>query len=256
MDISLRTSYPKNALEKRQKQIIESIDQFCTNYEKRIRELGGIGFFLGGIGPDGHIAFNVQGSDHFSTTRLTPTNYETQAAAASDLGGIENSRNRLVITIGLQTITYNPDTTAIIIAAGEAKARMIRQAIQSEMNNYFPASVLQKLPNASFYITKGAAKLLDERFLNSISNQETLKPQIIQQVITDLALAKNKKLTELTRDDFDQSPAGKVILNHLSENIDNVLKAEEQDYIQRINCTLDIPNLDKPELKKLDRITG
>ena len=53
------------------------------------RALGGIGFFLGGIGPDGHIGFNVRGSDHFSTTRLTGVNYETQAAAASDLGGIE-----------------------------------------------------------------------------------------------------------------------------------------------------------------------
>jgi len=55
-------------------------------------------------------------------TRLTATNYETQAAAATDLGGIEIARNRLVITIGLGTITYNPETTAIIIAAGETKA--------------------------------------------------------------------------------------------------------------------------------------
>ena len=70
--------------------------------------MGGIGFFLGGIGPDGHVGFNVRGSDHYSTTRLTATNYETQAAAAGDLGGIEISRNRLVITIGLNTITYNP----------------------------------------------------------------------------------------------------------------------------------------------------
>ena len=76
-------------------------------YEKKIQELGGIGFFLGGIGPDGHIAFNVRGSDHNSTTRLTQTNFETQAAAAVDLGGIEISRNRLVITIGLGSITYN-----------------------------------------------------------------------------------------------------------------------------------------------------
>ena len=51
-------------------------------YEEVTRELGGIGFFLGGIGPDGHIGFNIKGSDHNSTTRLCPTNYETQAAAA------------------------------------------------------------------------------------------------------------------------------------------------------------------------------
>lgn len=74
-------------------------------YEEKIRTLGGIGFFLGGIGPDGHIGFNVRGSDHYSTTRLTEVNYETQAASSSDLGGIEVSKNRLVITIGLNTIT-------------------------------------------------------------------------------------------------------------------------------------------------------
>ena len=83
--------------------------------------------FSGGIGPDGHIGFNVRGSDHFSTTRLMATNYETQAAAAGDLGGIEVSRRRLVITIGLGTITCNRDCTAIIIAAGEAKAACDRR---------------------------------------------------------------------------------------------------------------------------------
>ena len=64
------------------------IDSWCMDREQQIRDLGGIGFFLGGIGPDGHIAFNIKGSDHHSTTLLSPTNNATQAAAAGDLGGI------------------------------------------------------------------------------------------------------------------------------------------------------------------------
>jgi glucosamine-6-phosphate deaminase len=241
VDLSLRIRHPENAMEKRQKLVLDAVDQFCSEYEDKVRELGGIGFFLGGIGPDGHIAFNVRGSDHFSTTRLTPTNYETQAAAASDLGGIEISRNRLVITIGLQTITYNPETTAIIIAAGEAKAQVVKDAIQSNMINTFPASVLQKLPRSRFYITKGAAKLLDERFVLTIANEKVLKPEIIQRVMTDLALSKNKKLTDLTKNDFKQYPPGNVILKHLKTELDDVLKANEQEYINRINRTLNIP---------------
>ena len=98
----MRTDYAKTKLEKLQKDSIELVDQFCTEYEAKIRELGGIGFFLGGIGPDGHIGFNVRGSDHFSVTRLTPINYETQAAVATDLGGIEVSSRRLVITIRIR----------------------------------------------------------------------------------------------------------------------------------------------------------
>ena len=73
VDLSLRYRQPKGQQERVQKAAIESIDEFCSDYERQIREKGGIGFFLGGIGPDGHIAFNVRGSDYFSTTRLTPT---------------------------------------------------------------------------------------------------------------------------------------------------------------------------------------
>jgi glucosamine-6-phosphate deaminase len=89
VDLSLRYRHPRSKLEQQQKALLERIDQWCMKYEERIRQLGGIGFFLGGIGPDGHIGFNISGSDHYSSTRLCPTNYETQAAAASDLGGIE-----------------------------------------------------------------------------------------------------------------------------------------------------------------------
>ena len=85
------------------------IDQWCVGYEDKIKALGG-------IGPDGHIGFNVRGSDSHSTTRLTEINYETMAASASDLGGIEVAKRSLVITIGLSTITYNPECTALIIA--------------------------------------------------------------------------------------------------------------------------------------------
>ena len=71
------------------------------------------------------------------------TNFETQAAAATDLGGIEISRNRLVITIGLGTITYNQDAPAIIIAAGEAKAPIIKDSLESQQDVKYPASVLR-----------------------------------------------------------------------------------------------------------------
>ena len=126
VDLSLRVRQCRSELELLQKDVINRVDEFCMEYETKIREMGGIGFFLGGIGPDGHIAFNVRGSSVYSVTRLTGTNYETQAAAAADLGGIEISRTRLVITIGLATITYNPTAVAIIIAAGNAKAAIKR----------------------------------------------------------------------------------------------------------------------------------
>ena len=162
VDLTLRYREAKSRQERHQKESIFMIDNWCADYEKKIREKGGIGFFLGGIGPDGHIAFNIKGSDHYSTTRLMETNFETQAVAAGDLGGIDISRNRLVITIGLDTITHNPDTVAIIFAAGEAKAGVVKNALENEPSNMYPATALQKLKNSRFYLTKGAAVKLSD----------------------------------------------------------------------------------------------
>ena len=162
IDLSLRNREALTPLEKLQQASVFSIDNWCTNYENAVRDLGGIGFFLGGIGPDGHIAFNTRGSDHHSSTRLTATNFETQAAAAGDLGGIEVSRTRLVITIGLGTITYNPEGVSIIFAAGEAKAPVVRDALESIPDNKYPATVLQKQQNARFYLTEGAGVQLHD----------------------------------------------------------------------------------------------
>jgi glucosamine-6-phosphate deaminase len=162
VDLSLRFREPVNNLEKIQQQSIYMIDHWCGQYEQKIRDVGGIGFFLGGIGPDGHIAFNTRGSHLFSTTRLTETNFETQAVAAGDLGGIEVSANRLVITIGLDTIVHNPDAVGIIIAAGEAKAQIVKDSLETPLDNIYPATVLQKLKNGRFYLTKGAAVRLTD----------------------------------------------------------------------------------------------
>ena len=166
IDLSLRNREALNPFEKLQQASIFMVDNWCTNYEKQIRALGGIGFFLGGIGPDGHIAFNTRGSDHNSTTRLTATNFETQAASAGDLGGIEVSRTRLVITIGLGTITHNPDAVSVIFAAGDAKAIVVRNALENGPDNLYPATVLQSLENARFYITEGASVQLNDSIQN------------------------------------------------------------------------------------------
>ncbi len=173
VDLSLRYRQPSNELEGAQAKAIAAIDQYAMEYEQHISTLGGIGFFLGGIGPDGHIGFNIRGSDHFSTTRLTPINYETAAAAAGDLGGIEISRQKLVITIGLQTITQNPTTTTLIMAAGNNKAPIVKNAIEQNPSIAYPATALQKLPSARFFLTQGAASYLEERN-KAIAKKQTL----------------------------------------------------------------------------------
>ncbi|MCA9735125.1 glucosamine-6-phosphate deaminase [candidate division KSB1 bacterium] len=236
VDLSLRYRPGRTSKERRQKTLIESIDQWCVEYEMKIRNLGGIGFFLGGIGPDGHIGFNVQGSDHYSTTRLSPTNYETQAAAASDLGGIEIARKRLVITIGLGTIAYNPQCTAIIIAAGEAKAKIVADAVRNEKNIHYPATALQDLPHARFYITKGAAKLLPERQLALLERTETLTSEQIEKEVIDLALHNGKRVCDLSNEDFKNSNLASVVLKKSGKkSVSALCKEVEQNLLRKID---------------------
>ncbi len=203
VDLSLRYREYRSEEERIQQESIFLIDKWCSEYEAKIRELGGIGFFLGGIGPDGHIAFNTRGSDHYSTTRLTATNFETQAVAAGDLGGIEISKNRLVITIGLETITYNPEATAIIIAAGEAKAEVVKNALEKEPSNVYPATVLHKLKNARFYITAGAGSMLTDSVERYYSTGKWTKEKT-EKAIINLCKKLDKYGHHLTIDDLKQ----------------------------------------------------
>ncbi len=202
IDLCLRDRAPLSSLERRQKEVISAVDEWCDSYEKKIEELGGIGFFLGGIGPDGHIAFNIRGSSHDSRTRLIMTNYETQAAAASDLGGIEAAAKRAVITIGLGTITRNPDCTAIIMAAGEAKSRIVAETVESQPDQTYPGTALQRLKNSAFYLTEGAAKGLKARYVIKLKRQERLTELQIRRAVIDLSFSLKKPLHDLTIDDF------------------------------------------------------
>jgi glucosamine-6-phosphate deaminase len=212
VDLSLRYRAARTERERVQQQTIHRIDQWATKYEDRIRELGGIGFFLGGIGPDGHIGFNVRGSDLNSTTRLTEINYETMAAAAGDLGGIEISRKSHVITIGLATITFNPKGVALIIAAGEAKAGIVRDAITSDRDVLYPASALQELPNARFYLTEGAAKYLLKRKHAGFVEQKEVAPEDIERIVVRLSLSTGKRILDLEKGDYQSDDFGKTLL--------------------------------------------
>ncbi|TVQ28083.1 MAG: glucosamine-6-phosphate deaminase, partial [Spirochaetaceae bacterium] len=60
VDLGLRYRPARTLREQKEQDAIRHVDQWCEDYEQRIRDRGGIGFFLGGIGPDGHIGFNVR----------------------------------------------------------------------------------------------------------------------------------------------------------------------------------------------------
>jgi len=224
IDLSLKYREPQNELEKIQQASIFNISDWCRNYEENIREMGGIGFFLGGIGPDGHIAFNTRGSDHHSPTRLTATNFETQAVAAGDLGGIEVSRNRLVITIGLESITYNPDTVAIIFAAGEAKAEIVKSSIENGPTSEYPATALQKLNKSRFYLTSGAANRLHDR-IDLYYRTGPWTHEKTERAVIDLCRKLDKYGDHLVMDDLKNDPYCNLIPDLDENTVQSVMES-------------------------------
>ena len=234
VDLSLRIRRVTSVLEKRQQEVLRAVDDFCTDYERRIRELGGLGFFLGGVGPDGHIAFNIRGSDLFSTTRLLDPNYETKAAAATDLGGMEVARHKSVITIGLATITYNQEAVALVSAAGEANARIVADTICSDLGNEHPGSVLGRLPNARFYLTAGAARRLTNRLFVNLTRQDKVADDQLYRIVMDLASAPGRPVRHLTKEDFQQDRFGAELLGKTQATPQQLKEQTEQRILENL----------------------
>lgn len=236
VDLSLRYRKPKNEVEQRQEEAIHGIDRFAMEYEDRIEELGGIGFFLGGIGPDGHIAFNIRGSDHNSTTRVLNINYETAAASATDLGGIEIARDKAVITIGLETITRNPSVTAIVMAAGESKASVVKNAVESEPDILYPATALHKTEGARFYLTSGAASGLRGRKLARLQAFKKIPYSEKERILVDISCGQNKKITSLTTADVQRDEFGKILLEKEKQlQLNDLTEKINRDFRERFH---------------------
>ncbi len=235
IDLSLRYRETRDKEEEIKKRSIFRIDDWCSQYEQKIREMRGIGFYLGTIGSDGRIACNIKGSDLFSTTRITQTNFETQADAANTLGGIEVARNRLVITIGLGTITYNPDATAIVFAAGEANADIVKTALESPMSATCPATVLQRLINGRFYLTKGSACKLEDQ-IEQYYKASPWDFSKTERSIIDLCVKIDKYAHHLTMDYLMDDPWCKLIPNLSLDTVTEVVSQIKTKLHRGMEC--------------------
>ena len=226
IDLSLRYRQAMGYEEQIQQQSIFIIDDWCSQYEEKIKNKGDIGFLLSALGSDGRIAFNIRGTSLHSNTELRQTNFATQADAAASLGGIEVAKNRLVITVGLETITRNPNTVAIVCAAGESNAMIIKNALQSEMTTQYPSTVLQRLDNSRFYLTKGAARLLDDYIDNYYFHSEW-NFEKTERAIIGLCKKLNRYAHKLTLEDLQNDKRCSMIPNLSLDTVNEVVKSVE-----------------------------
>ena len=117
------------------------LDKECRDYEKKAKELGGIELFLGGIGPDGHIAFNEPGSSLASRTRIKTLNFNTIKANARFFDNDIHLVPRMALTVGVGTVMDSREV--VVIINGFHKARALRQVVEEGVNHMWTVSMLQ-----------------------------------------------------------------------------------------------------------------
>jgi glucosamine-6-phosphate deaminase len=121
------------------------LESECANYEERIKKAGGVTLFVGGIGPDGHIAFNEPGSSLSSRTRVMALTYDTILANSRFFDGDINKVPKTALTVGVGTVMDAREV--LIIVNGYKKARALRHAIEESVNHMWTVSALQLHPN-------------------------------------------------------------------------------------------------------------
>jgi len=116
----------------------------CAGYEEKIKKVGGIDLFLGGIGSDGHLAFNEPGSSLSSRTRDKSLNYDTVIANSRFFDNDPDKVPRTALSVGVGTVMDAKEV--LIVVNGFGKARALKHAVEEGVNHMWTISALQLHP--------------------------------------------------------------------------------------------------------------
>ena len=116
----------------------------CAAYEEAIQKAGGIDLFMGGIGEDGHIAFNEPFSPLQSRTRVVTLTQDTREVNSRFFGGDPDAVPAQAMSVGVATVMDSKEV--MILAFGSKKARALASAIEGPLSHYNTVSAMQNHP--------------------------------------------------------------------------------------------------------------
>lgn len=120
--------------------------QECEDYEKSIEAAGGIDLFMGGVGPDGHLAFNEPGSSLTSRTRIKTLTTDTIIANSRFFNGDLSKVPTQALTVGIGTVMSAREV--LLVCNGHHKARALKHIIDGDISHKWTASMIQMHPKA------------------------------------------------------------------------------------------------------------
>ena len=142
----------------------------CRLYEEAIAKEGGIELFLGGMGNDGHIAFNEPGSSLTSRTRIKTLTGETRIANARFFGGDPSKVPATALTVGVGTVMDAREV--LIIVSGKNKARALHAVVEEGVNHIWTLSCLQMHPRAIIVCDDDATEEMQVKTVNYFKDIE------------------------------------------------------------------------------------
>ncbi|MCL2894740.1 glucosamine-6-phosphate deaminase [Brenneria tiliae] len=119
----------------------EDIAAECRRYEEKIKYYGKIHLFMGGVGNDGHIAFNEPASSLASRTRIKTLTEETRLANSRFFGDDVNLVPKFALTVGVGTLLDAEEV--MILVTGRNKAQALQAAVEGNVNHMWTISCLQ-----------------------------------------------------------------------------------------------------------------
>ncbi|CAB3232723.1 unnamed protein product [Arctia plantaginis] len=126
----------------------------CTRFEELIKQAGGVHLFIGGIGPDGHIAFNEPGSSLVSRTRVKTLAYDTLEANKRFFGNDISKVPRQALTVGVGTVMDAKEV--MILITGVHKSLALAKAVEEGVNHMWTVSAFQQHPQTLFVCDEDA----------------------------------------------------------------------------------------------------
>jgi glucosamine-6-phosphate deaminase len=181
---------------------IEDLNQYCADYELKIKDSGGLDFQLLGIGRTGHVGFNEPGSHVNSGTRLITLDHITKVDASSDFNGISNVPKR-AITMGVSTILRSK--RIVLLAWGQNKADIIKRTVQGDISAEIPATFLQYHDNTTFVLDQSAASELTRVKTPWLVEECLWTPELKSKAIVWLCKKTNQSILKLTDRDYNNN---------------------------------------------------
>ncbi len=192
---------------------LEAVESYCQQYEKLIDLHGGIDIQLLGIGRTGHIGFNEPGSWEESTTRMVRLDGLTRRDAVKDFDKEEDVPYR-AITMGIGSIMKA--RKIYLLAWGQHKAAVLKDAVEGPITPAIPASFLQRHPNVRVVIDAGASEELTKIKTPWLVGMCKWDDDLICKAVVWLSQQTGKPILKLTSEEYSEHHLSDLILEYAS----------------------------------------